>query len=140
MTIRVKDGRTFQQACKDNSITFWQAYSKMRYHSCTPDKAIEYCISPRKTYMCHGKTLKQYCTDNNISYQSVVAYHYNGGKESFEDIVDKKLFIKRNNTDSQFCKDHDINYNNAKARHYYATVVKDCKQSFKEFCKSYYKL
>lgn len=140
MTIYVKDGRTLQQACKDSGVTFWQVYDKMRYYDYTPDEAIKYCINIKKTYMCYGKTLRQYCIENNVPYQSVINYHNDGNKESFEDIVDKKLFRKNNYTDYQFCKDHNINYNNAKARHYYAMVVKDCQQSFKEFCKDCYKL
>ena len=140
MTIYVKDGRTLQQACKDSGVTFWQVYDKMRYYDYTPDQAIKYCVNIKKTYMCYGKTLRQYCIENNIPYQSVINYHNDGGKESFEDIVDKKLFRKNNYTDYQFCKDFNINYNNAKARHYYAIYVKNCQQSFKEFCKDCYKL
>lgn len=140
MTIHVKDGRTFRQACKDNGINFWQAYDKIRMHRMSPDDAIKYVKTIPEVYKCRGLTLRQYCLQHNVPYGKVVDYHNTGAKESFEDIVDNKLYLKNCYTDTQFCKDNGLNYCNAKARHHYARTFKDCQQSFREFCKSYYKL
>lgn len=140
MTIRVKDGRTFQQACKDNGVTFWQAYDKIRKYRMTPDEAIKYVKTIPETYTCHGMSLRQYCLNHDIPYNSVVGYHNTGAKESFEDIVDKGLYRKNAYTDFQFCKDCNINYFNAKARHYYAMIHFNCNKSFREFCKGYYNI
>ena len=140
MTLFVKDGRTFQQACKDNGLTFWQAYDKIRKYGYSPDKAIEHCKGLKEIYKCHGKTLRQYCGEHKIPYSSVISYYKLDDKESFETIVDKELYKKTLNSDTRFCKDKGIKYCNAKARHYYAITHKDCDKSFKDFCKDYYKL
>lgn len=140
MTIRVKDGRSFRQACDDNGINFWQAYDKIRMHRMSPDEAIKYVKEHKPKYMCRGKTLRQYCIENGVPYNRVVDYHNLGAKESFEEIIDKKLYRKNVYTDFQFCKDHNINYWNAKMRHNYAVIRKDCNKSFKDFCKDIYHL
>lgn len=140
MTIHVKDGRSFRQACKDNGVTFWQAYDKIRMFNMSPDDAIKYVKTIPEVYKCRGKTLRQYCLQHNVPYSRVVDYHNAGAKESFEDIIDNKLYNKSIHSDTKFCKDNGIKYFNAKARHYYAIINKDCQQSFKEFCKDYYKL
>lgn len=140
MTIYVNDGRTFRQACKFAGIGFWQAYDKVRKYNMSPDDAIKYVKNLEYPYMCHGITLRQYCIKNHVPYGKVVDYHISGAKESFEEIVDKKLYKKSIYSDTQFCKDFNLKYWNAKARHNYAITYKDCKQSFKDFCKDYYKL
>ena len=106
----------------------------------SPDKAIQYCKNLKPRYMCHGKTLRQYCKDVNVPYNSVVKYINEGGKESFEEIVDNKLYKKNCYSDTQFCKDMNINYRNAKCRYYYNIIHKDCNKTFREFCKDCYKL
>lgn len=140
MTIHLKDGRTFRQACKDNGVKFWQVYDKIRVRGMSPEKAIEYVKNLKGTYMCHGKTLRQYCIENKVPYQSVIKYRNDGGKESFEEVIERKLYNKNNYTDLQFCKDHNIKYNNAKARHYYDMMYHDCQKTFKEYCINCYNL
>lgn len=140
MTIRVKDGRSFRQACKDNGVTYWQAYDKIRLYKMSPDDAIKYVKAMPEAYKCHGMSLRKYCIAHNTPYASVISYHNTGAKESFEEIVDKKLYKKNAYTDMQFCKDHDIKYFNAKARHYYAMIHFNCDKSFREFCKGYYNI
>ena len=140
MTIHLKDGRTFRQACIDSGVKFRKVYDKIRVRGMSPEKAIEYVKNLKGIYMCHGKTLRQYCIEHKVPYQSVIKYRNEGGKESFEEIVERKLYNKNNYSDLQFCKDHNINYNNAKARHYYDMLHHDCKKTFKEYCISCYNL
>lgn len=95
----------------------------------TVDKAVEYW------YTCYGESLRQYCIRNKLPYSQALAAHYDYPEESFEDICDKKLWLKPRSTDTDFCRLHNISYTQAKSRYW-----KDCNKSFRDFCRYCYNL
>lgn len=126
--------------CKRHGVKLWAVYDKIRKYKMSVDKAVAYCKRVPPRYTCYGESLRQYCIHNGIPYSQVLTTHYDFPLESFEDICDKKLWLKPKSTDKDFCQFHNISYTQAKSRYWYAVYNKDCNKSFREFCKDCYSL
>lgn len=134
------DGRRLEHVVKEHGMSWWAVYDRIR-HGDTIDQAINHFkLKPPVHRTYKGVSLRQYCKDNGISYTSISQACRDLPKLSVEDIVDKRLWIKRPEPDTKWCKERNIPYSSAKNRFRYHQLYKDEERTFKDFCKDYYKL
>lgn len=135
------DGRKVEEVCKELNIPFWSVYDRIRIHNQTPDEAVQYFVNkPAVHYRYNGKSLRQYCKEQGLSYTSIARFHRDFPKISLEDVITKRMWIKRPEPDTVWCKQHNIPYAAAKNRHRYHQIYNDEQRTFRQYCKDFYKL